>query len=119
MDSGFAEVLQKQKEIQTFILITTGGMMSVDNAFIAEGGLKLTGIITKKMVLTTTANTGIYKLREMWKDVKRATDLPLSELSRKHTYLSGGKLGMSSCEQKVETFPVACISEHLKICNTS
>lgn len=42
-------------------------MTSVANAFIAEGGSRLSGIITKKkiIVLTTTANTGIYKLGEI------------------------------------------------------
>lgn len=25
---------------------------------------------------------------------------------------------MSSCEQKRETFPVACVTKHLKFCNT-
>ena len=43
--------------------------MCVANTFIAEEGSGLTGIRTKKLVLKTTANTNIYKLGEMWKDV--------------------------------------------------
>lgn len=68
-DGDFANVLQEQKESHTSILITTRRMMCVANTCIAEGGSVLTGVITKNLVLTTTANTDICKLGEMWNDV--------------------------------------------------
>lgn len=40
-------------------------MTSVANAFIAEGGSRLSGIITEKMVLTTTANTSWERSERM------------------------------------------------------
>lgn len=49
-DGAFANVLRKQKESHTFILITTRGMMCVANTFIAEGRSELTGVITKNVV---------------------------------------------------------------------
>lgn len=66
-DGDFANVLRKQKESHTFILITTRGMMCVANTFITEGRSEFTGAITKNLVLT--ANTDVYKLGEMLKDV--------------------------------------------------
>lgn len=46
------------------------------------------------------------------------TDGLPGELLRKHRWVSEEKRGMSSCERKAETFPVACVTKHLKFCNT-